>query len=222
MADETNPIAPLTGESGSDTSAASPAPATKIRRFRLHARPSAVLRNLKSLMDGAAVTPELEKAVEGEVTSAARWLDTAALYETITPSQSADWLAPSWIPAEGEKKPVALTLFVATIGVPFENELGDALSRGEGLRSRLLTALGEELAEQAALFVERLVAEEARHESCELEERRLFSDPDPVRSTLSTLGADRVGIAYDAVGHLSPRFTRAGVIPWGPPAKKKK
>ncbi|MBP9127434.1 MAG: hypothetical protein KBD85_03135 [Elusimicrobia bacterium] len=224
MADETNPIAPLTGVSQpTESGSSSPVCATKIRRFRLHARPSAVLRNLKTLLDGASIiTPELEKAVESESVSALRRLDTAALYETITPAQSADWLAPSWIPVEGEKKPVALTLFVSTIGVPFENELGDALSRGEGLRSRLLTALGEELAEQSALFVERLVAEEARQESCELEERRLFSDPEWIRLALRVLGADRVGISYDLVGHLSPRFTCVGVIPWGPPAKKKK
>lgn len=220
MADETNPITPLTGESR--PGAATPVPATKIRRFRLHARPSAVLRNLKSLMDGAAITPELEKAVESECASAARRLDTAALYETITPAQSSDWLASSWIPAEGEKKPVALTLFVSTIGVPFENELGDALARGEGLRSRLLTALGEELADQSALFVERLVTEEARHESCELEEKRIVAEPEWARSAFAALGADRVGISFDTVGHLSPRFTRVGVIPWGPPAKKKK
>jgi hypothetical protein len=220
VADETNPITPLTGESR--PGAATPVPATKIRRFRLHARPSAVLRNLKSLMDGAAITPELEKAVESECASAARRLDTAALYETITPAQSSDWLASSWIPAEGEKKPVALTLFVSTIGVPFENELGDALARGEGLRSRLLTALGEELADQSALFVERLVTEEARHESCELEEKRIVAEPEWARSAFAALGADRVGISFDTVGHLSPRFTRVGVIPWGPPAKKKK
>lgn len=172
-------------------------------------------------MDGAAITPELEKAVESECASAARRLDTAALYETITPAQSSDGLASSWIPAEGKKKPVALTLFVSTIGVPFENELGDALARGEGLRSRLLTALGEELADQSALFVERLVTEEARHDSCELEEKRIVTDPEWARSAFAALGAERVGISFDTVGHLSPRFTRVGVIPWGPPAKKK-
>ncbi|MBK8872170.1 MAG: hypothetical protein IPN19_14320 [Elusimicrobia bacterium] len=84
---------------------------------------------------------------------------------------------------------------MSTIGVPFENELGDALARGEGLRSRLLTAL-EELAEQSALFVERLVAEEARQESCELEERRLFSDPEWIGRP-SRLGADQVGLSFD-------------------------
>ncbi|MBK8575598.1 MAG: hypothetical protein IPN90_07955 [Elusimicrobia bacterium] len=194
----------------------------KIRTFRLHARPSAVLRNLKALLDDAQFTPELEKAVESEILAASNRLDTAALFGTVTPAQSPPWMGPLWGPAPDEKPPVAHTVFVATIGAAFESELADALTRGEGLRSRLLTAIGEELADQAANFVERLVAEEARQESCELEERRFFSTSQDIQSALDLLEAGRLSIGYDAAGHLSPRFTRAGTLPWGPPAKKKK
>jgi len=194
----------------------------KIRKFRLRPRPSAILRNLKSLLDDTQITPELEKAVETEILSVQEGLETAALFDAVTPAHAPAWMEPLWIPAPGEKKPFALTTFVVTIGTDFESKLGDALSRGEGLRSRILTSLGEELADQAAHFIERLVAEEARRDSCELELRRLFTNPQDIMATLEFLDAGRLSISYDAAGHLSPRFTRAGVFPWGPPAKKKK
>jgi hypothetical protein len=194
----------------------------KICKFRLHARPSAVLRNLKALLDDPQLTPELDKAVESEIQTALNRLDTAALFATVTPAQSPEWMGPLWGPAPDEKPPVAQTVFVATIGTGLETELADALTRGEGLRSRILTAIAEELADQAASFIERLVAEEARQESCELEERRPLSGPTDVQSALDLLEASRLSIVYDSAGHLSPRFTRTGTLPWGPPAKKKK
>lgn len=194
----------------------------KIRKFRLHPRPSAVLRNLKSLLDDAQLTPELEKGVESEILAASRRLDTAALFETMTPVQSPAWMGPLWGPPPDKNPPVAHTLFVTTIGTGMEMERTDALSRGEELRSKILTAIGEELADQAANFVERLVSEEAHQDSCELEERRLFSAPQEVKDALERLEAGRLSIGFDGSGQLSPRFTRAGVIPWGPPAKKKK
>ncbi|MBL0058477.1 MAG: hypothetical protein IPP35_05090 [Elusimicrobia bacterium] len=195
-------------------------PVKKIRKFRLHPRPSAVLRNLKSLLDNAQITPELEKAAEAEALGSIHRLDTAALYGTWTPAQAPAWMEPLWRPAPGGTKgPVCLTLYTATIGTGFELELAEALSRGEGLRARLLTALGEELADQAAHFIERLVSEEARQDSCELEDRRDFSDPQDIRATLELLDAARLAMSYDAASHLTPRFTRAGALPWGPPSK---
>jgi hypothetical protein len=77
-----------------DVKTASPAVMTvkKIRKFRLHARPSAVLRNLKALLDEAQITPELEKAVEAEILAAGSRLETAALFETGGPP----WMGPSF------------------------------------------------------------------------------------------------------------------------------
>lgn len=180
----------------------------KIRKFRLHARPSAVLRNLKSLLTNEPMTPEFEKAVEAEGLIVGKKLDTAALFDTGGP------FGPFL------KNP-AVTLFVTTIGTSIETELAEALARGDGVRSRILTAFGEELADQAANFVERLVAEEARQDSCELEDRQSLSSAEEIQGVLSRLDAGRLSISFDSGGHFAPRFTRVGVLPWGPPAKKK-
>lgn len=194
----------------------------KIRKFRLHARPSAVLRNLKVLLDNAQDTPELASDIETEAKAAQARLDPAALYVTVTPGGTPSALDAFWAPAPGEPAPVALTVFAATIGGGLEAELAGALSRGETFRGRVLTALGEELADQAATFVERLVGEEARADACELLERRPCADDAAHRAVLDFLDAGRVGIGQDPGGHRFPRFTRVGVIPWGPPSKKKK
>lgn len=193
----------------------------KIRKFRLHARPSAVLRNLKVLLENAQDTPELSKDIDAETKTALGRLDTAALFATVVRGQAPEWLAPHWTPADGEPAPVALTVFAATIGDGLEAELAVALSRGETFRSRVLTALGEELADQSAAFVERLVAEEAQVDACELSGRRPIQDA-AHREALAFLDAGRVGIGVDVAGHRVPRFSRVGVVPWGPPSKKRK
>ena len=194
----------------------------KIRKFRLHARPSAVLRNLKVLLDNPQETPELSSDIEAEAKAAQALLDTAALYTTVVRGSAPGELETFWEPVAGDPAPVALTLFSAKIGGGLETELSGALSRGETFRGRVLTALGEELADQAAVFIERLVGEEAQSDACELLSRRLCTEDNPQRAVLTFLDAGRIGIGQDSAGHRFPRFTRVGVIPWGPPSKKRK
>ncbi len=194
----------------------------KIKKFRVQPRPSAVLRNLKALLGNAQTTPELEKAVESEIKKAAEFYSTAALYDTFGPAESPAWAAALWDAAnESGAKPVAVTFYAATIGPALEGELGDALSRGEALRSQILTSVGEESAEQAAQFVYRLISEEAKEESCGLSERAAPS-PEVQREILALLEADKVQIQMDGMGHLSPRFTRTGHVLWWPPAKRRR
>ncbi len=191
----------------------------KIRKFRLQPRPSAVLRHLKAL-GGAQETPELDQAVEAEIRAAS--LETAALYATAARAEAPEWSTPYWQASAESPAPVALTFFATTIGSFFEIELAAALSRGETFRSQVLTALGEELADQAARFVERLAAEEARLDSCEVMDRLDFSRPEEIGRALDWLEASRAPVSLDPAGRISPRFSRVGAIPWGPPEKKRK
>jgi hypothetical protein len=194
---------------------------SKVKKFRISPRAASVLKNLKALAGDTHPTPELEKAVEAELRRAGDLFSTAALYNTYDPGETPEALASLWEPApEDPRKPVAITLYAATVGAGMEEELGNALSRGEKLMSQVLTAVGEESAEQAAAFVQRLVSEEAIQESCELTPRR--EAPEALkREVLSFLSAEKVGIAVDGQGHLSPRFTRVGALQWYPPKKKK-
>jgi hypothetical protein len=193
----------------------------KIKKFRISPRLSSVLKNLKALTGESHTTPELETAAETESRRAGEFYATAALYETFEPGKTPAGLSPLWEkPADAPGEPVALTLYAATIGTPLEEELGNVLSRGEALMSRLLTAVGEESADQAAAFVTRLVAEEAQQEGCELSDRR-DAPADARREVLSLLAADKLGIVLDAPGHLSPRFTRVGGLLWYATKKKK-
>lgn len=194
----------------------------KIRKFRLSPRPSSVLKNLKALTGRAQATPELESAVETEIGRASSLYATAALYDTFRPGKTPDSIVSLWRPPAGAPgAPVALTLYVATIGTPLEEALGGALSRGEALLSQVLTAVGEESAEQAAGFVARLAADEAAKEGCELSDRRDVPEADLRREVLSLLGSDKLGITLDGPGHLSPRFSRVGGLLWYPPKNGK-
>jgi|GEM_PF-3563545 len=192
----------------------------KIRKFRLNPRPSAVLRNLKVLHTGTHDTPELEQAVQAHVHETQPLLNTVALYVTLTKSQTPSWSVPLWN-ASQEGVPVALTFFLVSVGRDYESVLADALARGKIFRGEVLTALGEEWTDQAGRFIERLTADEARQDSCELLSRVDFSNTDPLRETLDLLNANRVGVLLNPTGALSPRFTRVGLIPWSSSKKKK-
>ncbi len=194
----------------------------KIKKFRLQPRPSAVLKNLRALMEGAQATPELEKDMEAESRAALPLLQTAALYATFAPGQGPAWTEPLWTAVPDEDAPVALTLFAATIGLGLEGEIGRALERSESFRSRVLAALGEELADQSAHFVARLLAEEAKDDACELSDRRPLNAAEDQQALLETLDASRIPLSFDAGGHLVPRFSRLGYVLWWPPTKKKK
>lgn len=194
----------------------------KVKKFRLSPRPASVLKNLKALSEDPQVTPELESAVADGIRRAVGLYATAALYDTFDHGKTPATLDPLWEkPADAAGNPVALTLYAATVGAPLEEELGGALSRGEGLMSRILTAVGEESAEQAAAFVARLAAEEAVAESCELSPRRDVTEAELRRAVLDLLGASKIGVAVDGPGHLLPRFTRVGAILWFQAKKRK-
>ena len=192
----------------------------KIKKFRLQPRAQAVMRNLRALSENAQATPELEKAVETEIRAVAGLLETAALYATFAPDACPPGLT-SVRAAEGERPPLSLTLFAATVGVGLEEEIARTLSRGEALRSRVLTALGEELADQSAQFVARLVNEEAKDDAFELSDRRPLASMDEQKTLLNTLDAARIPLSFDAGGHLTPRFSRLGYVLWWPPSKKR-
>lgn len=195
----------------------------KIKKFKVKPRPSAVLRGLKALMGGTQPTPELEKAIETEIDRAQPVYSTSALYDTYDKQKTPAWAAALWQQSNPESgaEPVAITLYAASIGAAFENELGDALGRGEALRSQILTALGDEAAEQAAHFVYRLLGDEAKDEGCDLAPRAGLA-AELQRDLLVSLEADKVQIQMDSLGHLMPRFTKTGYVLWWPPAKKKK
>lgn len=195
----------------------------KVKKFRISPRPASVLKNLKALTGHAQATPELEQAVEAEIRRSSDLYATAALFDTFKPGKTPDSLASLWEMPAGAPggEPVALTLYVATIGTPLEEALSGALSRGEALISQVMTAVGEESAEQAAGFVGRLAAEESMQEGCELAPRRDAGTPALRRDILSLLGAEKLGISVDSADHLSPRFTRVGGLLWYPPKKRK-
>jgi hypothetical protein len=195
----------------------------KIKKFRVAPRPSAVLKNLKALLSRSSLTPDAEQAVSSAIEKTTHRLSTAALYETVSLDRSPTWAAPLW-DARNDKNsaPVALTFYAATIGPDLEKDVADSAAQGDMLRSQVLAALGEESAEQAAHFVARLVAEEAKGESCELSARAEPSSVDIRRGILGALDADKIGVRLEDNGGLSPRYSRAGYVLWWPPAKKRK
>jgi hypothetical protein len=192
----------------------------KIKKFRIVLRPSYALRHLRGLMGGAPVTPELERELVAEADRAKGLLSTAAVYATVKMAEAPDWAREMGREDPGPAEPVAVTFLVATAGPALEEEVGAVLGRGEALLGRLWTAVGEEAADQSAHFVNRLLQEEAKLESCELSPWR--DVPGNSRGALlDFLDAGRVAVCVDAEGRLSPRFSRVAAVLWRPTKKKR-
>lgn len=193
----------------------------KIKKFRVASRPASILRGVRSLL-GATSVADLDARLEQEIPRAAAFFATAAVYDTFGADHFPDWAQELKAQKnEAGALPVAVTYFAATIGPALEAELAAALTRGDTLLGQILTAVGEDGADQVANFVGRLINDEAKEDACEISPR-VEASGDLRQTVLQSLGAEKIGVQMDDQGRMTPRFTRVGHILWWPPVKRKK
>jgi hypothetical protein len=124
--------------------------------------------------------------------------------------------------ATGFSKPIAVSAIVATIGPEPEEQLSALLMNGETQKSQVTTAICEEAADLSFQFLLKLLAIDAKSDDCEILEPVTITDPALLQETLVLLDGVQEGVSVDSAAHLSPRFTRVGLVAWSPLSKKKR
>lgn len=193
----------------------------KVKKFRLRPRVSVVARILKSIMGTRQLPSGVEESLPSETQNFLSHISPAAFYQTWSreniPALFRDALA-----SIERSAPVAVSGLVSTIGSEPEEYLTDLLMNGETQKSQIATAFCEESADLSFQFLLKLLANDAKSDDCEISEPVLITDSSLLQKSLELLNASQENITIDTALHLTPRFTRVGLVAWFPISKKKK
>jgi len=188
----------------------------KIKNFRINLRQREILRLLKATGAVSEITPQLEQAVSQEVQRLSKTLAPAALYDSLPKDKLPPEIA-SVLPLAS----IASTIFLTTVNETLDTEVKEAQRRQEAILSQILHCLALEALEQTANFIGRLLAEEARQESCELLERMPLPQQTH-QSVFTLLPGDKIGVHLTGTSSMQPLYSSCGIIPWSPVKKKTK
>ncbi len=188
----------------------------KIKNFRINFRQREVLRLLKKTTQITEVTPQLEEAISQESQRLAKLITPAAIYETLQKEKLAQELSVSppgnW---------VAASLYLITISNTIEEEIKEAQRRGEHILGHILHALSLEALEQSTNFVERLLEDEAKQETCDLSDRVPVAATEAWAKFFEVLPGEKIGVQLLDNGSLQPLFSSGGVMYWTPSKKQR-
>ena len=188
----------------------------KIKKFKINFRPRSILKLLKSAASISEVTPQLEDAVNREAERLAGVIVPAAIYETLPKEK-----VPLEFQAGAPAKWVAASFYTVTLGRNVEEENELARVRGDSIHQHIPHAVFMEALDQSGDFIGRLIAEEAKGETCDM------TAPVPVIADAAwaklaeMLPGDKIGVKYLTPNKFDPLYSASGIIYWFPLSKKK-
>jgi len=186
----------------------------KIKKFKIHLRQREIARLLKTTTK-TEVTPQLEEAIQRECLRLQPLISPAAVYETQPKEKT-----PAELSAGAPDKWVAASSYIVTIGGEVEGEIREAQVRGEDILSQLLHAVTMEALEQTDNFVQRLIADEAKEDGCDLAGSRGIEGNDAWAAFSQILPGDKIGVQHIEENQFQPMYSAAGIVYWIPVKKK--
>ncbi|MCB4792507.1 MAG: hypothetical protein LHV68_11575 [Elusimicrobia bacterium] len=189
----------------------------KIKGFKINLRFREILRFLKATANISEITLQLEEAVKREKARFEKAVKPSAVFETI-PKEKIDFELGVDMP-EGW---IAASFFVATLGSAVEKDITDAKEASENLLEKILHSIFLEALEQSANFINRLLSDEAKEESCEISERQKVSSYAVLEKIFKMISVDKIGVNLLESKELQPQYTSCGVFFWVPNTKKKR
>lgn len=193
----------------------------KIKKFRIKPRLPVVARILKSIMGIRALPTEIETSLPDDIETFRQTVIPSGFYQTWSRDNiPAGFQGP--LSVAGIKQPVAVSALVATIGQEPEEQLSTLLLNGETQKAQVTTAVCEESADLSFQFLLKLLAIDAKSDDCEIFDPIPVTDPSLIQEILTLLDSYQEGVTVDSAFHLSPRFTRVGLVAWLPLSRKKR
>ncbi|MHB9155169.1 MAG: hypothetical protein ACYC5N_05670 [Endomicrobiales bacterium] len=187
----------------------------KIKKFKINIRLKEVLRLLKNTTQVPQITPEMEEAVQKESRRLSALITPAALYET-HPREK----LPSGLGENPPENWVAASLILVTIGADVEREIREAQQKGDKVRGHILHSLALEALEQSGNFVNRLITDEAKEESCELSRRQAPASRPVWDTFFSLVPGDKIGVQLLESGEFNPIYSTGALAYWSPAKKR--
>jgi len=188
----------------------------KIKNFKINIRPREISRILRKFLDVQELTIEAEEAVQRACYFYGHTIKPAVVYETFS-KEATDF---SLILPEITEKWVAVSPFVLTIGNCLKDEFEKKIDIFGQLTTKIVSAISADTLEQSKNFVQRLIAQEAKDEQCELS--RAVEISENLDKLQSILPLEKINVSFDEQNKFNPSYTLAGVYYWFPVKKRRK
>jgi hypothetical protein len=184
----------------------------KIKNFKVNLRIKEILRVIKKLNNISDVSLELEEIVKRGYRVYSKFLHPAVVYDTFS-KESFPLLEKHAMLS----KYVAFSVFFITIGNDIEEEYKlNATAFGEHT-SILVFAIAVDALEQARNFVQRLIMNEAKDESCEIS-RAEELDNTVYGKFARIIPIEKINVKILS-GELDPKYSTCGLLYWIPSKK---
>ncbi len=190
----------------------------KIKKYKISVRPHGVLRLLKKKVSRDADPAEMEKKISLELERVQPLLHPSSVYASFSRAETPEVLKDVWKTAS--RKALSLSVLLSSVGPDLEKELDKAKAENNDLDGAVLEAIGQESLDESLRFVTKLLAEEAKQESCELSPV-LPADPSLWSALLPLLESHKADISLDDNGRMAPLYTSASYCFWNPLPKGK-
>jgi hypothetical protein len=187
----------------------------KIKNFKVNLRTKEISRVLKKLNNISEVSVELEEIIKRSCCMYSKFLHPSAVYDTFSRDSSLLFEENTTL-----SKFVACSVFFVTVGNSLDEEYKlDTNAFGE-YTSTIVSAIAMDALEQSKNFLQRLISNEAKYESCEI------SRIEEIRNNIYGEFAEMVPIEKINLeivsGELKPKYSSCGLLYWIPSKKKQK
>ena len=189
----------------------------KIKNFKINIRPREISRILKKFLDVKELDIEAEEAVQRACYFYGHTIKPAVVYDTFS-KESSDF---NFDFSDFKEKWIAVSPFVLTIGSGLKDEFEKQIDIFGHLTTKIVSAISADTLEQSKNFVQRLIAEEAKQEQCELS-RAVELSEDNSAKIASLLPLEKINVSIDEQNKFSPSYTVAGFYYWLPVKKRRK
>jgi len=188
----------------------------KIKNFKINIRPREISRILKKFLDVKELTIEAEEAVQRACYFYGHTIKPAVVYDTFSKEQT-DF---SLVLPEITEKWIAVSPFVLTIGNALKEEFEKKVDIFGQWTTKIVSAISADTLEQSKNFVQRLVAEEAKQEQCEIS--RATEITENLDKLQFVLPLEKINVSFDEQNKFIPSYTVAGVYYWFPVKRRRK
>ncbi|MDR1523494.1 MAG: hypothetical protein LBS29_06075 [Endomicrobium sp.] len=187
----------------------------KIKNFKVNLRIKEISRVVKKLNNISEVSVEFEEVVKHGCQAYSKFLRPSAVYDTFSKDYSVLFKENTTL-----SKFVACSVFFVTVGDNLEEEYKlDANAFGE-YTSTIVFAVAMDALEQSKNFIQRLISNEAKDESCEISSREEINK-NMYGKFSKMLPVEKINVDIVS-GEFRPKYSACGLFYWMPSKKKQK
>lgn len=185
----------------------------KIKKYKITVRPFGVLRHLKKQIKIESAQEPQDSDLESMICKVQPHITPCALYTSFSKTEIPPALETLW--KSSPPKSLSLSVIAATLGKPIEQEIERVSRENDSFQGALWNSVARESLEQSFNFIEKLIEEEAREDSCVLSPL-LPASSQEINPIFKSLESHKAEMMLNDSGQVVPLFTGVRYCFWIP------